>query len=269
MLNAIPQDADLVLAVWPVLGYWDFLASRILGGPRIRVVVHDPEPLVNAIGYGRLPRRVASLRWVGTHAIVHSALAEAVVKRQCIPAELSLLPHPMLPPTVRASASAKPQARTVRVVGRYKPDRDLDALAAVARSLPTDWTLEIAGRGWPTVDGWTVDDRFIPEEELDTLLRECDVVLVPYSRFFQSGIAVRALEQGTPVVGPRASSLSELVGEDSPWLVTESRWAQAIQSACDATPGDIDRTAARAYDRVVDAWGSWRDLAVTPKGLRR
>ena len=41
----------MVVSLWPVLGYWDRLLLSTLAG-RSALVMHDPEPLVAATGYG-------------------------------------------------------------------------------------------------------------------------------------------------------------------------------------------------------------------------
>ena len=62
-------------------------------------------------------------------------------------------------------------------------------------------------------------EGFLTEEALDAALADAAVVLIPYSHFFQSGIAVRAVELGVPVAGPRHPFLADLLGGDWPGLV--------------------------------------------------
>jgi hypothetical protein len=249
-----PSDEPL-LALWPVLGYLDFILIRVLVGRRRSwVVMHDPSPLVHARGYGRVARFLASRRWVASRILVHSEAAARVVRQQVQPVDIATVAHPMLAPT--AQGGPRSGVCVVRVLGQYKPDRDVDALARLADVGPPDWRYEIVGRGWPEVPGWTVDQRFVPEDEFDELIVQSSVVLIPYLRFFQSGVAIRSLELGTPVVGPAESSLADLLGAESPWLVREGRWLDAVRSAVGAR-SETSELAAHAYARVVASWGAW------------
>ncbi|WP_210494634.1 hypothetical protein [Patulibacter sp. SYSU D01012] len=70
------------------------------------------------------------------------------------------------------------------------------------------------------------------EDELTQSLRASNVVLIPYSRYYQSGIAIRALEEGTPVVGRRHTFLESLLGAAYPGLVdseSTDEWLAAIE----------------------------------------
>jgi hypothetical protein len=96
-------------------------------------------------------------------------------------------------------------------------------------------------------------DTFVTEEAVDDKSRPSSVILIPYSRFFQSGVALRSIELGTPVVGPCDSSLGDLVGSDSPGLVDGDDWPAAINAATSADADELTRVARDAYRRVVDA----------------
>jgi hypothetical protein len=244
---------DKVILAWPALGYWDLVAASALGLGRAEVVLHDPRPLVHARGYGVMARGAASSRLARGQAIVHSKNAQVEVKQATTLARLSLLPLPIFSPRSKAP-SGDP---VVRVLGQYKRDRDLDALERIAKDAPPGWALEIVGRGWPPVAGWTVRNLFITEDEFSALLGTSAVVLVPYRRFFQSEVAVRALEAGTPVVGPENTSLEELLGAASPWLVRGDDWVAAIDRALAADAGSIHDLASKTREEVVIAWTAW------------
>jgi hypothetical protein len=248
-----------VVIVWPTLGYWDFLLARLLTG-RVDtwIVLHDPRPLVYARGYGRLARRLASLRPVRAQAIVHSRSAAECVAEDAALRRSVLLPHPIKLPSPAVAPS--PEATVVvRVLGQYKADRDVSALERVAADGPSEWRYEIVGRGWPEVAGWEVSSRFVPEDEFDALVDSANVVVIPYRRFFQSGVALRALERSTPFVGPRGSSLAELVGAESPWLVDDDRWLPAVRAAIADGGAVAHEVAAAEHARVVAAWTGWAD----------
>jgi hypothetical protein len=112
------------------------------------------------------------------------------------------------------------------------------------------------------VRGWAVDARFVPEAELDHLIADAKVVVIPYRRFFQSGIALRCLEQSTLVVGPRGTSLDDLLGPGSPLLVDTDEpdgWTRAIREGLDMDDSYAEGLAARWRSRAVTDWSRWAD----------
>jgi GT2 family glycosyltransferase len=248
-----------LLVVWPALGYLDLILLRAAAGRRGSLVVHDPVPLVKAIGYGRFARRTGVRMGAGVRVIVHSETARRALD-PALPDELvSVLPHPILPlhqrPTPGTSHDSKP---IIRVLGQYKPDRDLDALSVVAESFRDSAVLEIHGRGWPAVDGWSVQPHFVSESEMDELIASSDVVLISYGRFFQSGIAIRCLEHGTPVVGPAGSSLEDLYGSNSPLLVHDlDDWPRAVGHAINGGRTEAVAAAGRWRSHAHAAWNEW------------
>lgn len=252
--RAFRRDACMIIT-WPVSGYWDFAIARLLLGVGIvHIVVHDPEPLVRAAGYGWLARYVAGRRMVHAKPVVHSEAAANRVRARTPRLRLTSLPHPMFEPRQPRSSHGAP---VVRVLGQYKSDRDVDSLRNLAATGGRDWHYEIVGRGWPGVPGWKVSSRYVSEAEFDALICGSSVVLVPYRRFFQSGVAIRCLEMGVPVVGPGESSLVPLLGEASGWLVHDEAWLPAVTAAIGADTQEIARVATRAYAHALGQWRDW------------
>lgn len=243
-----------VIVTWPVLGYIDVLLVRVLAGPHAWVVMHDPRPLVRSAGYGRVVRwcvRLYGARW---KMIVHSERALAHVREDSGTQNAINLPHPILH---NSRGSDVTRTRDVRVFGQFKRDRDLSALEHIPKHCPSEISFEIHGRGWPEISGWRVRDKFIPETELDELLRSSGAVLIPYKRFYQSGIAIRCLENEVPFVGPADSSLSDLLEECSPLLVANGDWVSAVQAALNL-PNDSMREFSRRYgERCLYGWQAW------------
>ena len=253
-----------VIVTWPVLGHLDRLLMRgLLGrGVESTLVLHDPRPLVRARGYGRVARLIGQRCRV--EVVVHSATAAAVLAEDCPDLVPSLLPHPVVPRDRTPPAPPADRRRVVRVLGQYKPDRDLVLLAAIGSRLGGTHRLEIVGRRWPAVEGWTVTDGFVAEECLDDLMATADAVLVPYARFFQSGIAIRALELGTPAVGPAGSSMADLY-PDTRYLGDGSveSWCAAIEAATSADRAETRALSARAERVCQEAWSRWAHAGTT------
>lgn len=236
-----------VIVLWPVLGYLDAAVLRLLGVRHAKVIMHDPTPLVRAIGYGRFSKLIA--RYVGsTEYITHSRSAYREVSRVVHESHVRYAPHPI---KARAQEHPRDRRRVIRVLGQYKPSRDLSALVQIAEDERlSGFTCEIVGRGWPSVPGWTTDARFVPEAEMDRLILTSSSVVIPYSRFYQSGIAIRALELGCPVVGPSDSSLADIYGADAENLTHDGRWGDAVLFATQQSAAEIARTRAEYTRRV-------------------
>jgi hypothetical protein len=160
---------------------------------------------------------------------------------------------------MRAPQQAPQEAgiqQNIRVLGQYKVDRDIQGLMRLARNAPPEWRLEIIGRGWPPVDGWHICNEFVTEARFDELIRTSHAVLIPYSRFFQSDVAVRTLEWGVPVVGPYDSSLQIALGDDCRWLVKDGDWGSAVTAAVQEDRDQVFLKSRNLYNRVIKDWSN-------------
>ena len=252
---------DVVILAWPLLGFIDTMLVGVLFGRRGHVVLHDPVPLVRASGYGPIVRRLAT-RWCRARLIVHSERARADLAELGFDRRPLLLPHPVL---ASLDSTTSASGHQVIVLGQFKPDRDVRAMEAIAASGAAAGDLHVYGRGWPDVAGWNVHSRFLDEAEFTQRIAEADVVLIPYRRFYQSGVAVRAVELGTPVVGPRGTSLDELLAGRPELLVDPediSDWIRALEAAVALTESDCKELLADYVERLTEP-------GVAPSNCRR
>jgi glycosyltransferase involved in cell wall biosynthesis len=246
-----------ILVTWPLLGYVDVVLLRFTIGRRAAVVIHDTRPLVAARGYGALYQRVAAILGRSVDVIVHSRQAVSDIDFRPLAERVLLVPHPVSEPhPVTESITGRP---IVRALGQFKPDRDVHGLQTAAVRLRGSVDLSIVGRNWPAVEGWEVRSEFVPEEELEELIRSSSAVVIPYKRFYQSGIAFWCLELGTPVVGPAGTSLEEVLGVDSRLLIRDlDGWGTAVAFALSQEGRDSTRQAAADWRRRSNAeWASW------------
>lgn len=263
---------DVVIITWPVLGFADLLLHRIVGlhHRHAHLVVHDPDPLVRAWGHGPVSTALARRAGASTGLVVHGQEGGKAVDARHLRRRVTQLPHPVRTPGDRRPYPSRGDGGPgsglpiVRVLGQYKPDRDVAVLEALAPMMAERVRLEIHGRGWPAVAGWQVTDRFLTEDELTAEIRTASVVLVPYTRVFQSGIAVRAVEEGTAFVGPRVSA-HEALYEDAPDLLVDASaspdldtraasWRRAIESALGVDDDLLADIAERAARRCTETW---------------
>jgi GT2 family glycosyltransferase len=257
--GARSSENGRLLVLWPVLGYLDVVLLALFG-VRTSLIMHDPRPLVRAIGYGKLARVLARVVSRRIELVVHSEQAAVVVREDAPTIRLTTLAHPILTPEKKQSDTGG--LPIVQVFGQFKPDRDLGALEAIAKELRGKAHFKIDGRRWPQVAGWEVSDRFVPESEVDGIISRSAVVVIPYRLFFQSNVAIRSLELGVPFVGPRKSSLADLIGSDSSWLAASDvaqSWSRAVESAVEST-GDESSAAGIAWrNHAIENWRSWSE----------
>lgn len=258
-----------VLVTWPVLGFWDLLLVKFFCGSSGLVVYHDPKPLVRSIGSGTQVSALVGRVRDRPGTLVHSEEAARAMEDLGLAEGLIMVAHPVL--GAHAHKAGQPDVSRgnscphVRVLGQYKQDRDIDLLESLAAKLGADCEFEIVGRGWPTVRGWQVDSRFVAEDELDRLVTTSDALIIPYKRFYQSGIAIRALEHSVPVVGRAETSLRDLYGAESPLLVeqnggSENRdidaWAHALEYALSHGRAEASRALDLFHERAKRDWTS-------------
>jgi glycosyltransferase involved in cell wall biosynthesis len=151
-------------------------------------------------------------------------------------------------------------SRRVLVLGQFKSERDLDVMAAIGPILREQgWEPTVAGRGWPSVAGWNVVSDFLSEEEFHSMLASSAVVLLPYRKYFQSGVALRALEIGVPVVGSQTGFLTSVLGTNFPGAIANwdepNDWLAAIESAISSRSVQLE-AAAKYAERGVVEWAA-------------
>lgn len=235
-----------VVTLWPTFGLLDALVWRLVPGRGRRVVVvHDAVPLRRQFGYGPMARWLARLA-LGRRVqlAVHTQLAADALRGQNLESAW-LAPFPV----GRPRSSDGVRSRSVLVAGQYKDARDTALMEALGGTLDGELPLLVRGRGWPEIRGWEVEARFLSEDELDAALRSAGVVLIPYDRYFQSDIAVRAYESGTPIVARRHEFIEGLLGSDWPGLVDgpdAADWVAAIRRTLGTELPDGTGTSAHA-----------------------
>lgn len=247
------------VVAWPLTGWWEIPLWRHRTHPTF-IAMHDPEAVARQDGLTPLSAvnaiKLSGSRW--PHLVTMSPEAYTAAARHVDQDRLHHVPHPMRAPQLNQVSAHR---KTVLVLGQYKPARDLDVMSAIAPALrAAGWLPTVAGRGWPSVSGWDVIDRFVSEAEFSELLSSAGAVLLPYKHYFQSGVALRALEAGVPTVGRSTGFLTSILGANFPgavlnWDDPES-WLEAVAAATSARESQMHAAAAYS-DRAAAAW---RDL---------
>lgn len=256
-----------VLQAWPSLGLLEARLWTSPHGPRY-VMLHDPAPLRRQYGFSERSRRWAAAAPSDRRPTILVANDHAFrVARQALPHHrIEQVVHPVL--STRQDV-AKTERPSVLVAGQFKPARDVALLAALGPKLRArGWETTIVGRGWPEVAGWTVHDRFVSELELGELLGRSWVHLLAYREYFQSGIAVRALEMNTPTVGEDTPFLRGVFGAGHPGLVPTGGGAgayeQALSAIVDGAGPTLDAVHADFFARARTSWEVVQERTFTP-----
>ncbi len=218
---------------------------------RVALMLHDPEP-----HSGEDERRGAQkLRAKLWNAIVPPA---AELMSACLIVHSDRLLEQVRPllrrvPTgvvahgaAMASAPAPvPRERRLLLFGRLEAYKGVDTALEAFGRLPaelSDVELIVAGRG-PLArlgDGQRnvqVRDEYVPDSELDALLRDSRLVLLPYKDATQSGVGLHAVERGVPCVVSAVGGLPELVEDVRPSLVVAPEDPQGL---ADSIVANID-----------------------------
>lgn len=250
-----------------------------LSGILLRPTAHETP--IGVGGRARQLRKTALLRLAARNPHLGPVLAldpDAVGPLRQLGLDAHWLPDPVRPPTpthtpeaVRAALGIEPGRRLLVLVGSLEPRKGMfETLAAIGR-LDDD----MAGRIALVLVGRTYDDvrprleaavaaaqqtaaqvlfqeRFVPDADLDDLIRAADVVLAPYrGHIGSSGIVLRAAAEGTPLLATDGGMIGREVRRHHLGRVTDTGDPDALADALAhiaADPADgFDAAAAAAY----------------------
>jgi glycosyltransferase involved in cell wall biosynthesis len=257
-----------IFSLWPLL----FLR---LTGARVIFICHDPEP-----HSWSLPPRLRGLERAGYRlmyriATVLVVLAEAgrapLVEVFGVPSsKIVVVPHGAFDVP---DAGPVPGSRSLLAFGTIRRNKQvLVAMEAViaARAAQCPVKLVVAGARDPNdvayleacqavaercPEGIVMELGFIPDERVNTLLAECDALLMPYTDFnSQSGVAVVAGIGGRPVIAAPAGGIVDLM-------------ASGLAGVEIRTPVDIDSVAEAIKCFYATSGETWTDRAARGRAL--
>jgi glycosyltransferase involved in cell wall biosynthesis len=207
---AMPGPLDLLMV----------MASRRAGIP-VAVIVHDAEPHPGdgfplLLVFQRAFLRRADLVIVLSRHVASTLGANGSLPPR-VPVLVAALPPLAFGPVTPADTHAGP--RRVLCFGRLRTYKGLDLLAEALRLLGPrrDLEVRVVGQGPESaaladlraLPGVKVENRWVPECEINTILNWADVVVLPYREASQSGIAPTAIAAGRRVIATRVGGLPE------------------------------------------------------------
>jgi len=215
---------------------------------RVVFMLHDPQPHSGGTAlFGRdrakksrdklwdaIVPRAAEL--TSACLIVHSPRMLDQIRPLLRRIPTGIVPHGA---DIADAPAAVPGGRRLLVFGRLLAYKGVDTALAAFSRLPaelSDVELIVAGQG-PLASlalgqrNVEVRNEYIPESELDSLLREVRLVLLPYKDATQSGVGLHAVERGVPCVVSSVGGLPELVEDARPSLVVPPDDPPALAAA--------------------------------------
>jgi glycosyltransferase involved in cell wall biosynthesis len=253
---AMPGPLDLLIAV----------ALRLLG-TRVVVVVHDADTHQGDGFPMQMVLQRLLCRLAGGLVVLCGYVGTRLRAQRLAGPRWRPLIRFSHPPFAFAMPSAERAHGPPRLLcfGRLLPYKGLDLLAAALASLPSDRAIEVrivgSGRESRALDalrscrGVTVENRWVPEAEIGSLLAWADALILPYREARQSGVIAAALAAGRPVIATRVGGLREQLS-GAPQSVLCEPDAESVARAIRLwleTPIQIIPS--------VDAAEAWRDAA--------
>jgi glycosyltransferase involved in cell wall biosynthesis len=229
---------------------------------RVALILHDPERHSDSAplsARAQVPSRAAEL--TSACLIVHSPRLLEQIRPVLRRVPIGIVPHGA---DMTGSPAPVPRERRLLIFGRLAAYKGVDtALEAFALLPPelSDVELIVAGRGPLARLGVgqrnvEVRNEYIPESELDSLLREVRLVLLPYRDATQSGVGLNAVERGVPCVVSTAGGLPELVEDARASLVVAPEDPQGLAASIAANIDHDEGLRRAVYEHAAShfAW---------------
>lgn len=232
------------------------------------LLLHDPQTHSG----DELSTFPAHVRWMARFSeltcaciLLHSSRLSAQLRPLLRRLPVGVVPHGA---DMAPSPAPVPPQRRLLLFGRLFGYKGVDTALEAMRRLPADLAdvrLTVAGRGPLAesargVENVDLREEYVSDEQLDELLDQARLVLLPYKDATQSGVGLQAIARGIPCIVTDTGALPELVERVSPTLVVPAddpeRLAAAIVTHVDHG-GELRRAvheqATLAYDWSVAA----------------
>jgi len=215
-----------------------YLAIQILLSRKTPVIIEYHE-VVDSLEQSILPVRVYSrvigriIRRLATRFVVHSgADRDLVMDTYHIPQEkITVIPHalydqyPALGKKLARKELGITEENVILFFGLLRPYKGVKYLIRAFESLPPavvqSTRLLIVGEAWedreslslaeesPLRDKITLVNRYVPDSEVPVFFSAADILVLPYTRASQSGVAHIAMAYGLPIIATRVGGLVE------------------------------------------------------------
>jgi glycosyltransferase involved in cell wall biosynthesis len=215
-----------------------YLAIQLMNLRKIPIIIEFHEvidPLENSILFLRLYSKVMGslIRRLASGYVVHSLSDRELVSRKYSIDEESIIviPHGLYdqyPILDKSTAREKLQLKEENIIlffGLIRPYKGVQYLIQAFEKLPKPILdtsrLLIVGEAWedhesiemaaqsPVTDKISIVNRYISDEEIPLFFSAADVLVLPYTRASQSGVAHIGMTYGLPIIATRVGGLEE------------------------------------------------------------
>lgn len=275
------EQPDAVILVWwvwvwalPYLTLLAFLPKRT----RVVLQCHnigDKEPAA----WKRLLTNLVLRR--GDVLVVHARTeAEDAARRTTRPIVTTFLPVHELGRAVPEREVARRQlglrGNVALFFGHVRPFKGLDVALRAWPLLQSEVMLVVAGEAWwkgeagyrelaEGLENVRLEFRFIPDAEIATYFAAADVVLAPYRREAQSGVALTAFHFARPVIATSVGGLPEIIEEGRNGMLVPPEDPAALAAAIDRFFSRQDRESMERHAAASARKYSWPEYAALMK----
>lgn len=213
---------------------------------KIILTLHDVDPLVNQTSE-RIHRKMYA---IVDGVIVHNAFSKSELSQKKIdPNKITIIPHGNYLPfiTPRKKTASTPEKLRLLFFGQIKEVKGLEvllkALAIAIRTNP-NIDLVIAGRPWRTKSDEYIrlihelglenhvkpTFEYIPNEQVADYFANCDLVVLPYKRIYQSGVLLLSMSYGKPCLTSDLPPFLETIEHGENGFVFQSESAENLSA---------------------------------------
>ena len=232
------------------------LLNKMFGRKTIIIEFHEiVDPLESSILPIRIYSRIMGkfIRKLASHYVVHSeAERELISKIYNIPEDkISIIPHGIYDHYKRVMNAKKKlgidDEFVILFFGLLRPYKGVRYLIKAFETLPENVLkksrLLIVGETWedkesvlmaknsPYRDKITVVNRYVPDNEISLYFSASDVVVLPYIRASQSGVAHIAMAYGLPIIATKIGGLADSLKEYDGTYFVRAADAESIKNA--------------------------------------
>ncbi|MEO9146695.1 MAG: glycosyltransferase family 4 protein [Ginsengibacter sp.] len=131
--------------------------------------------------------------------------------------------------------------------GRIVPSKGIHLLIDAVRLLQDKYPihLTVAGDGKPYFDfkgikNYEFINRFIPNEEIVSLIEDCDIVVIPYTSASQSGIPMTVYAFNKPIIASNIAGLKEVIDNQKTGILVDNISASSLAASIESLLSDTN-----------------------------
>jgi glycosyltransferase involved in cell wall biosynthesis len=282
------RKADMVILEWWTASVAHmYLAILCLMGKHKPVVIEFHEvvdPLEQSVSIMRVYARVMGLliRHLASRYVVHSCADRALISSHygIVPDRIAIIPHGLYDQyPVMESQEAKMQIGIgekycILFFGLLRPYKGVTNLIEAFESLPADVRsqvhLFIVGESWEDHasvlraqqseyhDQITIVHRYVSDDEISLYFSAADVMVIPYTRASQSGVAHIGMAFGLPIIASKVGGLVESLGMyKGTWFVEPGKpeeLVRALEDTYHARGSRFQPPDELRWEKIADQW---------------